>query len=78
MDRTTLDKPTQSKPAFDRCASDTVEGVSLSDLCDALANNGYRIRAIELAHKWAAFRLAVNVAKRWIPDNVRKNITRRA
>lgn len=72
---TSLHDPT--KPAIDRCASDTVEGVYLSDLCDALAKHGYRIRAIALAHNWAAFRLAVNAAKRWLPEDVRQKITRR-
>jgi len=77
-DRTTLKEPTTTKPAIDRCASDTVEGVFLSELCDALAKNGYRIRAITLAHNWAAFRLAVNVAKSWLPDDIQQNISRRA
>ena len=59
-----------------RNLDDCVEGVRLADLCDALAKNGYRMRSVALAHNWAAFRLMVNVAKRWLPDDVREKISR--
>lgn len=72
---TILNEPV--KPASDRCTNDTIEGVYLSDLCDALARNGYPIKAAAFAHNWAAFRLMVISATRWLPDDVRQKITRR-
>lgn len=74
---TTMKDPTSTKPATDRCASDMMEGVYLADLCDALACNGYPITAIALSHKWAEFRLIVNVAKRKLSDDIQQKLTRR-